>query len=174
MKLNKMIENLKINNKEEDIVIVKEHICPTCKESWIETCHLDDSPAIDYFIEDWDTQDYDINVCNDYIDIVIKSGDKECHQCANSCFMPADSFIADYDEEWEQVCFHHGLAAFCKEENLIDNIDRIYQLNEHMQICCSTEQIGPFGITCSGRVLLASNADMWSVIDEDSFNRLID
>ena len=188
MKLNSFInEMINMGLEESRVVIVKSYVCPICGERHEETCWLDDEPAIDYFIDDWSTDRFDFKeerkiehyrwgteeIISYYI--TVEGEEHECELCAQSSFVPASSYADAYDnDEWRQLCFHHGLAAFYKESSLEKGVNRIFELTPEMEICCSTEQIGPFGITCSGRVLLASDADMWSIIDANNFKRLVD
>ena len=188
MKLNSFInEMINMGLEEDRIVMVKSYICPTCGERHEETCWLDDEPAIDYFIDNWEIDNFDFTKevkrenykwgASETITYYITIEDKghECDFCSQSSFVEAESYADAYDnDEWRQLCFHHGLAAFYKESSLEAGVNRIFEITPEMEICCSTEQVGPFGITCSGRVLLASDADMWSVIDANNFKRLVD
>lgn len=188
MKLNSFInEMINMGLEEDRIVIVKNYVCPVCGEQHEETCWLDDEPAIDYFIDNWEIDNFDFTKevkhenykwgASETVTyyITIQGEEHECDFCSQSSFVEAESYADAYDnDEWRQLCFHHGLAAFYKESSLEAGVNRIFEITPEMEICCSTEQVGPFGITCSGRVLLASDADMWSVIDANNFKRLVD
>ena len=188
MRLNSFInEMINMGLEEDRIVMVKSYICPICGERHEETCWLDDEPAIDYFIDNWEIDHFDFHKEVKYENfkwgksetityyITIEDRGHECDFCSQSSFVEAESYADAYDnDEWRQLCFHHGLAAFYKESSLEAGVNRIFEITPEMEICCSTEQVGPFGITCSGRVLLASDADMWSVIDANNFKRLVD
>jgi len=82
-----------------------------------------------------------------------------------------DSFVLANDgtcvEDLEGTILSHGLAAFRSVEyrkNLAFILD-----NPQIELCCSydTEAIGPIGIFVDGKVLCASNKDLWSEIGID-------
>lgn len=179
MKLNQYIHELMdLGVKKENIKVWKKHTCSDCSKEFQEYIYL--SEAMKH-----SNPHFKLNVLQDHymydgdammITFDVEE-DKKCYNCTNTNYVKSISYKEDYaNAEWRNSCFHHGVAAFYTSEDTEEDIDRINNINQcdDMQICCSTEPIGMFGITCSGEVLLASDEDLGSKIDEDTFDRLVD
>ena len=80
------------------------------------------------------------------------------------------------DSEWAGSVFHHGVQAYNQASDPEVSIGRIAEIHDcyDMEICCSTEMIGPYGISVSGDIQVASKRDLWSVIDPDDGSRMFD
>lgn len=77
---------------------------------------------------------------------------------------------------FDNLIMYHGLKAYCKRselsehETIIKNFESVYKHPEY-QICCSTDTIGHIGIIVKGTILVASNKDLNTHIEEGTNRR---
>lgn len=71
---------------------------------------------------------------------------------------------------FEYIKLQHGLMAFSgcvTNDALISNFETVMNHHEY-QLCTSTTRIGQIGVTLTGKVLVAANIDIASVIGENN------
>lgn len=178
MKLEKFLNELN-SSTNLDIWVTVKYICSKCGEQKYESWHWGHDDSIFYWPVPWSEEYFDVTLEKHEVDpwnpqeyktweITVPCEDGECEDCSSN--VPCEDFENDYDEEWNESVFHHGVTAFNKE---IDGVQRIIDLNTctDLQICTSTEMIGGYGISVNGKVLVASNEDLWSSINENTGKR---
>lgn len=75
-----------------------------------------------------------------------------------------------YDKTFDILVWSHGVNAFNIASSIDDVINRIkFVASSKAQICCShkTQRIGNVGVFVRGKVICASNVDLYSYIDEE-------
>lgn len=178
MKLEKFLNELNASTN-LDIWVTVKYICSKCGETKYESWHWEHDDSIFYWPVPWLEEHFDVSLETHEVDpwnpqeykaweITVPCENGECEDCSSN--IPCEDFKDEYGEEWNESVFHHGVAAFNRE---INGIQRIIDLNActDLQICTSTEMIGGYGISVSGEVLVASNEDLWSSINENTGKR---
>lgn len=77
---------------------------------------------------------------------------------------------------FDSLVMYHGLKAYCEcsdsseYETITRNFESVYEHPEY-QICCSTDPIGNIGIIVEGDILVASNNDLNTHVEEGTNRR---
>ena len=179
--LNRKIMENRISIKDfamEMNITITEEYRYTCGHHEYEQLDMDEAHI--YTIDEFDSF---------YIDeesnelIVVRNIDKECDLC-ELMEMEHSNKSSKYTEKiycsdmpspvgFESVTKYHGVAAYsgayCSyeaKENAIDVFN-----NPEWEICCATRAIGPVGLVVDGDVLVASNVDLCTTIDDNNGKR---
>lgn len=181
MELKKFLGELKKMTDYDIFVTVKE-ICMNCGEESSQSYNLKDD-GIWYNPVPWSEENFSVDLEVHEVDpwnprewyswdITVPMPVEKCEVCEG--LVPCENYAEFYTgEEWVGSVFHHGVAAFNRQE---DGVQRIIELSTctDLQICTSTEMIGGYGISVSGDILMAANHDVWSVINENTGQRFFD
>lgn len=78
-----------------------------------------------------------------------------------------DMYAQQQPKGFDDVVLYHGINAFFASKSYRSSFLGVYK-SPNWQICTSTKPLGMLGVTVRGRVLIASNIDLFSGIDRDN------
>lgn len=81
-----------------------------------------------------------------------------------------DMYAKQQPKGFDDVTLYHGINAFFAAKSYRSSFLGVYK-SPKWQICTSTKPLGMLGVTVRGRVLIASNFDLFSGIDRDNNNK---
>ena len=138
-------------------------------------------PVLDWYWDDSEACDYNLDIdeiSEDWYEITLSyPSEVEC----NFCEMYELNTVHAYEyaelyqgEAWEGSVFHHGVQAYNQVSDPEIAMCRIEEIHDcyDMEICTSTEMIGPYGVSVYGDIQVASKCDLWSEIDPDDGSRM--
>ncbi len=74
---------------------------------------------------------------------------------------------------FDRVTLYHGINTFFVSRPYQTCFNKILK-DKKIQLCTSTKNLGLIGVTVKGDILIASNVDLFSGIDDDGYRRYFD
>lgn len=161
--------------------------CPVCGDGVVnqESYSIDSYEDLDSILS-WNWEDKDANLYHLTVDKVGEDwyelnlsypSDTQCFMCEQYELNTVHAYdYADIyeSEEWAWSVFHHGVQAYNQASDPEVGFSRIEEIYDcyDMEICTSTEMIGPYGVSVYGDIQVASKCDLWSTIDPDDGTRI--